>query len=408
MGSTSLLLHFACLLAPTQHDGSATFDQTQQERAPVILHVARELPQLQSVSPLRASEAQTEAGIQPVAVNRPVSNSPRSEEQDEKNAGGLSLNPAAPRRQTSANEGRPTTEPAISLHAAADPTKRPPRPETAPAPRLNVTEDQNAPATIASKKTPDAVEVEVPEVLRVRPRETAKPAPAATPSSEVASQRAGSSIRDVDSNGATEPTHVAARTSPSGSSNGLTPPRRLFDTSPIGSGVRRMPQERSSDDRWAGAEQFRVEPGASAAPSVSSSARARTGNVGSEPESVTSPMQVLMAGPGSFAVGQANDFQVVITNHSNEVIDEALVQLTPSVGFRVTVLDRDAAMDQASGIVQWRVANLEPGSQEVIRFKAVASRQGKMVHTLNIVDREGNQSSARVSTVAVVARRGRR
>ena len=413
MGSTSLLLQFACLLVPAQHDGVAQ-DQTPQERSPVILHVAREVPQLQSVTPIRTTDADDSATVQQTVANRPVADVSPNEEHEDTASGGLSLNAAAPVGRQLKQDDTVTAPPAITLQAAADPTKRPPRPPQATGARRQA----SPPSLTASQKTPAPTAVEVPEVLRVRPHETARPAPAATAHPTADSPGVHSSVRDVESARVEpkrfesartqEPTHTTARGTGSPQPSSTNPPRRLFDTSPIGSGVRRIPQQQlQQDDRWVEADQYRVDPGTSGGRTVDSGARARASQSGQAAEAGPETLQVAMAGPGSFAVGQSKDFQVVITNHSDEVIDEALVQFTPASGFRVSVLDQAAAMDQASGIVQWRVSNLAPGGQEVIRFKASASRPGRLVHTLQVVDREGNQSTARVSTIAVVARRGR-
>lgn len=418
MGSTSLLFSMACLLTPVQQDATATDDQMRREQTPAILHVARDAPQLQSLAPIRSDIrgeknviADEAAEFQPASANgrqsahRSVPEMPEQETRQESE--GLLLNPSARPDAQSTKISAGTTPGPVVWRGHVDDTKRPPRPMTVQTDSKNPPPTRSQSTSRTAAADPSSANVEVPEVLRVRPRETAQPAPPAVSQPQSSSASSQWTNRDHKLNRPAEPTRVAARNTRNSEASGITPPRRLFDTSPIGSGVRRIPHQRSNEERLARADRFRVQRENRSVPSTNSAVQSAPRLRSQEAEVVAEPLQIAMAGPRSFAVGQDVDFQVVITNLSDQAIDEALVQLTPSVGFRVTVLDRAAAMDQSSGIVQWRVADLQPGGQEVIRFKAESKRVGKMVHSLQVVGRDGKQATTRVSTVAVIARRSR-
>lgn len=192
------------------------------------------------------------------------------------------------------------------------------------------------------------------------------------------------------------------------------PPPVIFGDEPIGSGVRRrtptvtrqqtqvpLHAPRQTQPSRTQRPQRTVASNPYARPLRDPQSDGRTQSTPQQEAAVTSDLQLLLAGENRFGVGQESDFQLIVLNHSDQAIANVQLRLQPASGFGITVLDRAAQMDTRDQTVIWTLDEIPASDHVVIRFKAIASRAGSLVHKLHAIDGEGHETAASFSTIAV-------
>lgn len=398
MQSTCWILQFACLIAPVSQQEVIENPATTKEEVPAVLHVSRDVPRLVPIG----SEAEA-SPIRPVdAVQKPT------------------LGPA-PLTTSTVEVEIPNNVRSVASGSAPRPTSEPAKPDY-----------DRSTGVLQPEKTP------VPDNLRY-----GNPPPRQQPQKELAQseggltfQAPGQSTRTPQANSSeARPTpertnRIQAtvsedpQTTPRVASNqqprfrqplppatrqqaAPAPPKLMFDQSPIGSGVRRIPPRVSRRPEPPRTTISR-NPNPSAPRTRPNTTPSRNRTTVSAPATPTAPsLKLFLAGQNGFATGQEADFQVIIVNEEKRVIEDLDIRLSPATGFRVTVLDRAASLDTRDQTVIWKIDQIQPGEQIVIRFKAIASEAGTMVHQLSSVDRRGKSTTSTFSTIAVSARQRR-
>lgn len=110
--------------------------------------------------------------------------------------------------------------------------------------------------------------------------------------------------------------------------------------------------------------------------------------------------QLLLAGQSQFQAGIENSFAVVVVNPSDQDIENLEIVLQPAAGFKVTVLDRECEIDRRSGSVRWVIPLVEANVNEVIQFRAITDRRGKMTHSIEALDANGKKSKSAFTSIS--------
>lgn len=127
----------------------------------------------------------------------------------------------------------------------------------------------------------------------------------------------------------------------------------------------------------------------------SSTAAATTADVSAAQANLSATVN----GPVTLNANEVAEFGITVTNPNSHQAADIVVQLTVPAGLHITVLDREAWFDEENQTLSWEMATLEPGQQETIQYRAVATTTGQQNQKVTVGMQNVYQGKAQLVTL---------
>ncbi|QDU97488.1 DUF11 domain-containing protein [Lignipirellula cremea] len=111
---------------------------------------------------------------------------------------------------------------------------------------------------------------------------------------------------------------------------------------------------------------------------------------------ITRPMiEVSTEGPSVNYLQREGVYAIVVANTGDGPAVNVQVISSIPAGLKVLAIDRPAKFDQAKQQLTWTLASIPVGGQEVMRFKAVTTAEGQLVHEVQVQTASGMRAKTR-------------
>ena len=109
-------------------------------------------------------------------------------------------------------------------------------------------------------------------------------------------------------------------------------------------------------------------------------------------------LKVFAAGPNLNFVNQDGIYTIKVDNSGEVNVSDVEVVLAIPHGMKVTTINRQADMNEASGTLQWKFPVIEARSTETIQLKALATKPGQQVCNILISSKETREKEFKLTT----------
>ena len=92
-----------------------------------------------------------------------------------------------------------------------------------------------------------------------------------------------------------------------------------------------------------------------------------------------------LTGPQELALGEQGNFVVLVSNLTETTVNDVVIQLDLSGGLDVTVLDRDARVDEDNRTVIWSLPTLVAGEEVFIQYRVLATSTGDTHQEISVI-----------------------
>ena len=89
-------------------------------------------------------------------------------------------------------------------------------------------------------------------------------------------------------------------------------------------------------------------------------------------------------GPESLTPSVPEDFEIVVTNTSEQSAKDVIIQFNVSEDVTITKLDRSAWLDNEKRLVSWKVTEIPAGGKETIYYSAVCESAGRFKQSISL------------------------
>jgi len=114
-------------------------------------------------------------------------------------------------------------------------------------------------------------------------------------------------------------------------------------------------------------------------------------------------LKVLAVGPNMNFVDRDGIYSIKVDNSGEVDVSDVAVALAIPRGMKVTTINRQAKMDEASQTLTWKFKNIKARSNETIQLRAISSEPGEQVCRISVASNETRKSEFMLKT-AITAR----
>lgn len=112
-------------------------------------------------------------------------------------------------------------------------------------------------------------------------------------------------------------------------------------------------------------------------------------------------LDVALSGPTVCAQNTEGEYQIRVANTGTATVEQVDVLYTVPAGWRVTVVDQPVQWAGAGTQLRWVIARLEPGADQILQFKALATRTGDCVQAVTATAAGGLRGATEHATQIV-------
>lgn len=129
-----------------------------------------------------------------------------------------------------------------------------------------------------------------------------------------------------------------------------------------------------------------------------------TANKVDAPLKISQPeLKVLAVGPNMNFVDRDGIYSIKVDNSGEVDVSDVAVALAIPRGMKVTTINRQAKMDEATQTLTWKFKNIKARSNETIQLRAVSTEPGEQVCRISVASNETRKSEFMLKT-AIAAR----
>lgn len=104
-------------------------------------------------------------------------------------------------------------------------------------------------------------------------------------------------------------------------------------------------------------------------------------------------------GPVLLGIGESANFSVVVKNPSAEIAKDIVVQLAVPQGIQITVLDREAWVNEENQTMAWEIPAIAAGESATIRYEAIGLANGQQNQVVSVGKSGDFQGNAQLVTL---------
>ena len=104
-------------------------------------------------------------------------------------------------------------------------------------------------------------------------------------------------------------------------------------------------------------------------------------------------------GPVMLSTGETGDFAIVVKNPNYGDASNVVVQLAIPQGLKITILDREAWINDEDNTISWELSSLGARQEETIQYKAVGKSSGQQMQKVTLGMADVYQGEAKLVTL---------
>ena len=104
-------------------------------------------------------------------------------------------------------------------------------------------------------------------------------------------------------------------------------------------------------------------------------------------------------GPVMLSTGETGDFAIVVKNPNYGDASSIVVQLAIPQGLKITILDREAWINDEDNTISWELSSLGARQEETIQYKAVGKSSGQQMQKVTLGMADVYQGEAKLVTL---------
>ena len=132
--------------------------------------------------------------------------------------------------------------------------------------------------------------------------------------------------------------------------------------------------------------------------------------IGVDPQSVKAKirvyqpeLEVSIVGPKLNFLHREGIYTITLDNTGEVDASNVMIELSAPAGMQVTTISREAQVDSQSGVLAWNFERIPSKTEQTIRFKALATKEGEQVCNIMVQSKETRNKAIRLAT-AIVSR----